>query len=236
MKFYSINSSSNKKILGNYPQIKGEKHNCHVWDDEKFIDRLEFKEVNFEPITSNAILYASSNLTDLINISSIGFGRKLLVSNKLKSIIDSKNKDDVKFFKSNLIQNGKEITNYWITNPSRSRLNFINFKKSKVFLTKNYSTIIKQLNITNLEDFLKEKAKIKYPFTIIIKNVNIKKDVNSDFFVLTDISGGIKYIVSKKLKNEIQYEDCTGIEFQPIELELNEWLNCQKRIEKYGKY
>lgn len=236
MAFYSINSSSNEKVLGNYPQIKGEKHNCHVWDNEKFIDRLEFKKIKFTPITSNAILYSKSNLTDLINISSIGFGRKMLIRRKLKSILDSHNKDDIRFYESNLIQDGKEITGYWITNPIRSRLEFIDSKKSKVFLIKNYINTINELNLTSLEEFLKEKAKIEYPFSLLIKNISIKKNINSDFFILTDISGGIKYVVSKKVKNQIQNKNCTGIEFQPINLELNEWLTSIKRIEKYGKY
>lgn len=236
MEFYSINSSSNKKVLGNYPQVKGERHNCHVWDNEKFIDRLEFKKIKFKPITSNAILYSKSNLTDLVNISGIGFGRKLLVSGKLKSIIDLYNKDSLTFYESNLIQDGKEITDYWLTHPIRSSLDFIDFRKSKVFLIKNYSDIIDELKVTSLEEFLKEKAKVEYPFSLIIKNVNIKKNSNNDFFILTDISGGVKYVVSKKVKNEIQNKNCTGIEFQPINIELNEWLSSVDRIEKYGAY
>lgn len=236
MKFYSINHSSNKRILGNYPQVKGEKHNCHVWDDEKFIDRLEFKKINFEPITSNAILYSKSNLTDLISISSIGFSRKLLVSSKLKSIIESNQQEDVRFYNSNLIKKGIKINDYWITNPSMSRLDFIDFKKSYVFLTKNYSIKLKQVNLTNNEEFLIEKSKIEYPFSLIIEKFKIYQEVKNDFFVLTDVIGGIKYIVSEKLKNEIEIAKCTGIEFQPIELNLNEWLNSKERIEKYGNY
>lgn len=236
MEFYIINSSANKKVLGNYPQIIGEKHNCHVWDDEKFIDKLEFKKIQFKPITSNAILHSRSNITDLINISSIGFGRKLLVSDKLKSIIDFHNKDSLNFYESNLIQNGKEINNYWLTHPIKSSINFIDFRKSKVFLIKNYSDIIDELKINCFEEFMNEKAKFEYPFSLIIKKINIKKNINDDFFILTNISGGIKYVVSKKVKNEIQNKNCTGIEFQPISLELNEWLNSEERIEKYGIY
>ena len=50
--------------------------------------------------------------------------------------------------------------------------------------------------------------------------------------MLQYVEGGIKYIVSEKLKIEIESAGCTGIEFQPIELSLDEWLMPRGEREK----
>ncbi|MEG2334861.1 hypothetical protein [Chryseobacterium sp.] len=43
-----------------------------------------------------------------------------------------------------------------------------------------------------------------------------------DFLTLNKVEGGIQYLVSEKLKQEIEDAGCTGIEFQPSYLSLNE--------------
>lgn len=61
-------------------------------------------------------------------------------------------------------------------------------------------------------------------------------NVNQDFFVLLHVEGVAKYIASEKLKNEIEHAGCTGIEFQSVELTLDEWLAQEGPREKiYGK-
>jgi hypothetical protein len=55
------------------------------------------------------------------------------------------------------------------------------------------------------------------------------------FFALLNVEGGVKYIVSEKGRREIEENNCTGIEFQPIELSLTEWLQGGEREKMYGK-
>ncbi|MEH3112547.1 hypothetical protein [Pedobacter terrae] len=50
-----------------------------------------------------------------------------------------------------------------------------------------------------------------------------------------DVEGGVKYIVSEQLKKEIEEPGCTGIEFMPTDLSLNEWLQGGARERIYGK-
>ena len=53
--------------------------------------------------------------------------------------------------------------------------------------------------------------------------------------MLQYVEGGIKYVVSDKLKKEIEDSGCTGIEFQPIELSINEWLQGGEREKIHNK-
>ena len=52
--------------------------------------------------------------------------------------------------------------------------------------------------------------------------------------MLRHVEGGVKYVVSEKLKKEIEDASCTGIEFMPVELTLNEWLHGERQ-KIYGK-
>ena len=91
MNYYSIEHSMNKKILGHYPQVKKIIHHCAIWEDPCFIDRYNFEKININPIISNPVLYQNSNLTDLIDVrGEIGFLSKILISGKLKSILEKK--------------------------------------------------------------------------------------------------------------------------------------------------
>ena len=108
MKFYSIHSSLNSKVLGHYPQVEDIHYNCDIWDEPKFIEHTHFTRIDFEPITANAVLHDRSKITDLINVSGMGFTNKLLVSEKLKGIFESYRKTGLQFFKSNLIYKGSK--------------------------------------------------------------------------------------------------------------------------------
>src|SRR5215217_8163820 len=115
MKYFFINNSLNPKVLGHYPQVKSIKQNCDLWDEPKFIEHIEFVKVNFQAITANAVLHPKSKPTDLINVSGMGFTRKLLMSGELKKILENNRKSGLQFFKSNLIKE-IEIDDYWVLN------------------------------------------------------------------------------------------------------------------------
>jgi hypothetical protein len=64
---------------------------------------------------------------------------------------------------------------------------------------------------------------IVYPYSIFIGRFTIAKDTDLDFFVLANIEGGYKFIVSDALRSRIRVEKSTGIEFRPYRIKLNEW-------------
>lgn len=239
MKFYFIRNSENKKIMGNYPQVKEIKYNCNVWDEPTFIEHIEFKKIDFEPITANAILYSNSKVTDLINVTGMGFTRKLLVSHKLKEIIEKRTKTGLQFFKSAIIHKNIVIEDYWILNAYKLNMNCIDFKKSNVFLKEGLFDKLEKLNVSNIDEYEYEKDKIEkkgYPLNIFIEKIILMEDLDEHFLTINNVEGGVKYITSEKLKQEIEKAGCTGIEFQPIELSYNEWTAPAGEREKvYGK-
>lgn len=237
MKYFVIRHSLDPKIVGVHQQVEEAKYNCHVWDDPLFIDRLSFTKIDFDPKVANAILTNKSKLTDLISAPIIGFHRLLLVSDKLKNILEDNRKTGIQFFRSGIYHKKRFFENYWILNVYEINMEFIDFKNSIIYKTKNVFNNIAELEIKNLKDYINVKNKIEkegYPIGFQIKRIELVDDIDQDFFVLNNVNGGVKYVVSEKLKQEIEEEGCTGIEFMPIELTLNEWLH-NEREKIYGK-
>ena len=237
MKYFSIRNSVNFKIIGNYPQVKEYKYICDIWSDPKFIDRFEFLKINFEPITANVNLYSKAEATDLIGADAIGFSKRLLVSDKLKNILERNRKSGLQFFKTIVFRGKSEINNYWVSNTYETNLNYIDYKKSHVFLM-DYFSELELLKINSFNDFSEYEKKIEaigYPKNLMIKKISLVTNIDDNFFILRYVEGGVKYVVSEKLKKEIEDACCTGLEFQPIELSYNEWSKPNGEREKiYG--
>ncbi|MGV3461302.1 MAG: imm11 family protein [Flavobacterium sp.] len=238
MQFYSIKESLNIKIIGKYTQSEKAKYNCDVWHEPKFIEHIHQQKIDFEPIVANAILSPKAMLTDLISVVGMGFTRKLLMSDKLKGILEEFG-SDIQFFRDPLFYKGDVYENYWILNAHNVRMDFIDYQKSEVYLTENVFNMVRKLTLNSYKDFLENKKAIEtegYPKGIYVERIKILPNVDNDFFTLINVEGGVKYVVSEKLKTEIESAGCSGIEFQPVEMTLNEWLAPGgPREQIYGK-
>lgn len=243
MKFYLFSNSLDRKILGHYPQVKSYKYHCDVWNDNRFIERVNFKKVDFEPITANAILHPKSKTTDLISADGMGFTLKPLVSEKLKKILENSKKTGLQFFKSPLIFKENLIEDYFVLNMYIDQNNLIDIVNCKIRYEKKsadykftFKTETEYLIFDDYESFnyaLNEASMNNE--SLFIEKIKLKENISEDFFLLRHVWGGAKYVVSEKLKKEIEEANCTGIEFQPIELSLTEWLHGGEREKIYGK-
>ena len=239
MRYFRIRHSLDRKVLGHDSQVKEVKHNCNVWDEPKFIDRIRFTKVDFTPIVSNPVLYAKSKRTDLIKWVGVGFGLKLLISGKLKMILEQYGKQVFQRFQCSVFHKGIEYKDYWIMNAFEVNNEFIDYSKSDVFLIKQPRRKVRELNVENYSDFQREMKQVKemgYPFNVSIKRFSLSENIEKDFFLLRRIEGGVGYFVSERLKQEIEQAGCTGIEFQPAHLSYNEWVaRGGERDKVYGK-
>lgn len=240
--FYSIKHSMNTKIVGKFFQSENIDWNYGNIDNPKLLNNIYFEKADFDPIVPIPILHKKSKITDLISCVNATSSGQLIISKKLKNILENQNNNGFQFFKSQLIQNGNIINDYFILNMWNTNMEYINFKKSLIYYEKqrddfmtSYATNKILLNITNISEFIEytELAKIKAE-TINIEKLKIVDNVNDNFFMLKYVFGSMFY-VSEKLKQEIEDAGCTGIEFQPIELSLNEWLHDGHREKIYGK-
>lgn len=241
MNFFCLTESLDSKIVGKYIQVEKAEYHCDVWDEPKFIEHTQFEKINFDPIVANAILSSKAKITDLISAVPMGFTLKLLISSKLRSVLENYRKTGLQFFKSDIIHKRKIISDYWILNAYEVDMQFVDYKKSEIVSIQSKpggGTYLVVEDINTFEEFNKRQNEVKdlYFGRTYIKKIHLIENVNEDFFVLLHVEGAAKYIVSEKLKNEIESAGCTGIEFQPVELTLDEWLAQEGPREKiYGK-
>lgn len=231
---YSIQYSLNTKIVGKFFQSENITHD--YGDDPKFLNNIHFKKVDFDPIISIPILHKKAKITDLISNVNAGGRLHLIISEKLKNIIEKHRTNGLQFFRTSIIKNNISYDNYFSINMYESNMDFVDFKKSNISVRvkkKKGGTEQKSIQVNTLNEFLsavdfhKEKMEI-----VTIDNIFLNNRVNEDFFVLKN---SVKYVVSEKLKKEIEDAGCNGIEFQPIELSIHEWLHGGEREKIYGK-
>ena len=240
MNYFRIRHTLSTKFLGHYPQIKEVKHHCSVWDEPKFIERFHLEKINLEPIVSTPILYAKSKKTDLIEHLGIGFSYRLLVSGKLKNILEKYRKEGVQYFQCPIVHKGVEDKGYWIMNVYETNEEYIDYKESEIVLRSRKpegGTKLSAVIISSIDEFNIGRAfHKKNNAFLFVERIALKEPIKDDFFTLIYIEGGIGYFVSEKLKQEIEEAGCTGIEFQPSHLTFNEWLAPGGEREKiYGK-
>ncbi|NJM79937.1 MAG: hypothetical protein HC854_10525 [Flavobacterium sp.] len=196
-----------------------------------------FKKIDFKPILSNIILHTNAKQTDFIDTyGNVGFSSGYLISNSFKMLLDKFNCYGFQFFKTYIIQNNLLNENYWQTNIYDFPFEQIDFKNSKFILNdrdNNRKIISEIITFKNIDDFNVITSKITYPKTISFNNVVFNKAIDLDFFSLK-YSEGYKGIVSERLKNIIEMEKLTGIEFRPFELSLQEWYHNGEREKIYG--
>lgn len=242
MNYYFLKNTLNVKIKGHYPQIKDVKYYCHIWETSNFIGNIHFKKFPDDVILATPILDKKANLTDLIEIWSVGFNLNLLISDKLKIILEKyikKNKGE--FLNCPVIKDNIEYSDYWIFNGFYFDQDVIDFQNSLIKYEKHaedfettYNTNLVFPNVENLKEFenylniAQENTEILTIEKLILKENKIEED----FFMLRHVFSGT-YMVSEKLKQEIEEAGCTGIEFQPSSLSLNEWLH-NEREKIYG--
>lgn len=239
MNYYSIAHSLNKKVLGNDPQVKDIAYPCDIRTNPSFIGRFPFQKIEIDPIVANPILYSKSNLTDLIYLWDAGFTYTKLISGKLKSILERNRNHGMQFFQCSIFQNDIEHKDYWLLNMYEKNNDYIDFPNSVVYFKKFNLEVYQSpilFSVGSLNDFIIKFEEKETMDKMHLQNIKFNKDISEDFIFLDKVEGGVKYVVSENLKKEIEDAGCTGIEFQPIELSLNEWLAPGGEREKvYGK-
>ncbi len=243
MNYYFLKNALSVIAKGHYPQVKDVKYYCHIWDTPSFMGNIHFKKFPDDVILATPILDKKANLTDLIEIWHVGFNLNLLISGKLKKILEKyigKNKGE--FINCPIIKNDVEFSDYWIFNGYNFNQEFIDFQNSLIKYEKQtddfdttFETKMVFLSIGNLKEF-EEYIKVAQEKTelITIEKLALNENkITEDFFMLRYVFSGM-YFISDKLKQEIEEAECTGIEFQPSYLSLNEWLH-NEREKTYGK-
>ncbi len=242
MNYYFLNFTINCKIKGNQDYIKKYHFkipgNSLYWEEPRFISNVHFKKIDFEPYLFDIELHTKSKLLDFM-FSSGPASLMPVMSNKLKNIISKYREEGMQYFKIGVIKQGSEF-DYWILNMYVINQEYIDFTKSIVTVqVKKPGGGTQRIvaEVGSLAEFEKIRAyhREKMELATITKLVLTAEDKH-DFFAISGVEGGVKYIASEKLKQEIETAGCAGIEFQPTELSFDEWTaSGGEREGIYGK-
>lgn len=218
MKYYKISESSDLNVIGNtYPQIEEAEYTCDPFEDEKFIENIGHKKINFIPKLPVGKLHKKAKLTDFLSAVPNGYTRRLVISNKLKDILP--NKGNYQLFSTKIKLNKNNIIDYWLLNPINFDYNNVDYLKSEYYLITDYFSKGEKLDIRSKEVLLEESKRVDnlgYPYQLIIEKIVLNNNNNNEFIIIDNTKEGISYFVSENLKEIIETEKITGINFEII--------------------
>ena len=209
---YQLSNSIDVQEVGKYPQVETAQIPTTV-DDPLFTANIHFHQVD-RYLAPKPILVKGAKLTDLISSVVIGTNLRLLVSNKLKSILEIYN-TSIQYFNTSVIWRGNEIDDYWLTNPFRFDFDEVDFRQSVVEVRRPGKFEGERITTESKSGFLEllEMSEKNQTFPLI-SSTRFKETVKH-FIVLRHVIGGVGYYVSQNLKDRIEHAGCSGIRFVP---------------------
>ena len=219
-KYYRLHQSISSNIVGRkYPQVE-RVFIPTTWDDKLFIQSYVGVKAPPNVLVPTGHLYKGAKLTDLISASSVGFVLNLVVSEKLKLVLEKYEMKDIQIIKTTIVDAGGTEYPYWIIHPSGSYLSSLNLEQSEVgyYSDMRFTQLLRPITVSDYKD-LKKEVEYYYNNTNEVKgNLCIRKvafldNKVADFFPLRPVQGGIGFFVSNKLKDAIEKAGCTGIVF-----------------------
>lgn len=209
---YRIHYSTDKAEVGStFPQSQASENVISV-DDPRHLWKQRIGKFRDDVVIPQPVLHRSAKLTDLISSAAISL--RLLVSDKLKRILESNaTAGDCEFSPVKLIDKKKELE-YWVINPIVFRMQLVDYPKSEPWVTSSIGSKIREINIEDYSVYQKLSQEFIAPERITLYNVSFVNQVEENLVILRYVDGGIGYYVSEKLKNEIESVGCTGILFK----------------------
>jgi len=231
--YYRIRPSLNPKIVGDINQIQRSKSPDGWENNPRFIENIEFKRVDFEPIMATGILYKKAKLTDLIRTIPVGFTRKFLISAALKKIFQTYDQGMFQYFECGVEKDNQQFE-YWVVSPTKPMYNYVDFEKSSVVTMRRKvegGTFLEPVAVNSQDEFL-DYLSSEGPdsWKTYIDKIYFKDDlVDINFFALGHVDGGVGYYASENFKTVIEQHGFTGIEFAPGHLNSIEWLHNERK-------
>jgi hypothetical protein len=216
MKYYSLEHSSDSKVIGKsaYPQTEGVY--THIDNPQYFFNA--FKEntkidrvVEF-PMAK--IRRKSVKLTDLLSGSGYGFEKRLLISNKLKLVLDNTHFIGFQFFETKVFDFQMiQQYSYWLSNVYLFFPEYVDYSKSELWTDTFDGKGEERVFCDSYEEY-QHKGNLYAPRKIYLRKVEfIESQIEHDFFALNNVYGAMSYYVSERLKEAIESAGCTGMKF-----------------------
>ena len=159
------------------------------------------------------VLHPKAKFTDLISSASIKYP---VISPKLYDCIRRFNHSLIKFHKISVTVQAFKKEAFMISGTTKG-FELLDLYRTEIDLLERFK-FFKRLDIVSSKELEDTVKNIRYPNTIAITNYEFKCIENIDIFYIANIPGGGAYFLSDRLKQTIIDEECTGIEFEPIDL------------------
>jgi len=217
--FYQLKPTWDINIVGVDEPIIEVIHPCSV-DDKFHIAKSQY----FEPLPNDTkapslILDPKSNLLDLINLPSApGLSSRLLVSKKLKDLIEEHNDKNLDYVPVKLFQRNEMVNGYFLIHPSYLCTDYLDPEKSKAGI---FSAIFRlgDIEINSIQEF-NEKGDFYWQNGYAGKKIAyVKWDTvflkkTAHFLIINKIHKNGLYHVSQQFKDSCEKEGITGINFE----------------------
>jgi hypothetical protein len=211
MKYYQLSHSTVEEEVGiTYPQAQTTReslpidHPQHLWQQKAgILNNVALPE---------PVVHSDAKLSDLLSTTATW---RLVMSSKLKVILEKYIKEGQCQFLEMKVHYLSEEYQYWMLNPLQFNMEVIDFSSSEICLCGAGNTKIRELEIKNLTDFEKNSHTFHMPERVSITSVSFVPDITSGFIQLRNAPS--MFYVSETLRNDLIKEGCTGISFGEAE-------------------
>jgi hypothetical protein len=216
MKYYRLKESIDPTVIGKiYPQTEPY-YPTNIEHPEYIFNAFK----DFSKIDRNVIIpfaklrKKSAKISDVMNCTGFGFSFRMLISDRLKTILENSNHLGCQFLPTKIYSfSGEEEFTYWLTNSFIFFPEYVDFKNSEIWLSRAVQTPKEKIYCDSFEQFEWEKKR-HAPAPVQIGNFSINSGiVEYDFFAINEVTNIIAHCVSEDLKNKIEEAGCTGFEF-----------------------
>lgn len=211
MKYYQLSHSTVTEEVGmTYPQSQRAReslpvdHPQHLWQQKAGI--------LINVALPEPFVHPDAKLSDLLSTTATW---RLVMSTKLKVILEKYIKEGQCQFLEMKVHYLSETYQYWMLNPLQFNMELIDFGASEIWLCGAGNTKIQKLEVNNITDFENISHSFHMPERVSITSISFVPDITADFIQLRNAPS--MYYVSETLRNELIKEGCTGISFKEIE-------------------
>ena len=211
MKYYQLSHSTVTEEVGvTYPQSQTAReslpvnHPQHLWQQKAGI--------LINVALPEPVVHPDAKLSDLLSTTATW---RLVMSTKLKVILEKYIKEGQCQFLEMKVHYLSETYQYWMLNPLQFNMEVIDFGASEIWRCGAGNTKIKKLEGNNITDFENTSHTFQMPERVSITSISFVSDITADFIQLRNAPS--MYYVSETLRNELIKEGCTGISFKDTE-------------------
>ena len=211
IKYYAIDTSIERKIVGDLPQISDVKNGLQ----REYIEQYNVikKATSFPsdiPALDRLSLNAAARVTDLVSCSFLNGLMGLLISEKVKEIFDSFKLERARYYDAKIYV-GEAVYPYYFLYFLDST-NIVDYPQSKFVVTDYLDMNEKPIQLTSFEDHKKKNEEIEVGNIIKSRSLAIK--FHADVFVLPFDAN---IYVSEKAMLEMIDKNVSGVEFREIQ-------------------